>query len=502
MFEERIQLKEGQGLTLTSMLGSTAIIGWDEADVLIRIREGSEKDLTVEMTETGPIVSALSACEAKVPTSLPLTIQEAQSNLRVTNVADLNVEQVRGNLSLSDVSKAVVAEVYGGLRARGVSSLRVVGTVYGSARVKAAGIVRLQNVRGSLRVMAAEQLRASRISGSLRVQEIGGSLEADRVGGNAVLKDVKGTVAINQVAGNLVASDLAAGARADRVGGNLALSGDLGSGCSYQFKVDGNAAVQLVEGASAHVALSAKGHVLSTWELTDEEHDGNTLTGVLGEGGSELSVEAKGNAILGGGPKSPGAKLRIEIKRQVEEGLGAIPDLEAITRQVEDSIRSIDMEAIERQVNEGMEQALSRLRVKLEGVDWDKVGRRTERAVSRAMEHLQRDVGHLAERAAHQQERLAQRAERQRDYLVRKAEREARRLERMERNLRRSEARMRRRHAEGSVEDVSEPAWDEEEAADMERPDLDEERLSILRMVEQGQITPEDAEMLLDALGH
>jgi hypothetical protein len=32
-------------------------------------------------------------------------------------------------------------------------------------------------------------------------------------------------------------------------------------------------------------------------------------------------------------------------------------------------------------------------------------------------------------------------------------------------------------------------------------PDLEEERLTILRMVEQGQVTPEEAEMLLDALG-
>ena len=31
-------------------------------------------------------------------------------------------------------------------------------------------------------------------------------------------------------------------------------------------------------------------------------------------------------------------------------------------------------------------------------------------------------------------------------------------------------------------------------------PATDEERLSILRMVEQGQISPEEAEMLLDAL--
>ncbi len=501
MFERRIELEEGQGLTLTSMLGSTALTGWDEADVLIRLREGGEEELTVEITDAGVLVSARTPCEVKAPATLPVTVQEAQSNLKVTNLADLNVEQVRGSLSLSDVSKAVVAEVYGGLRARGGSSLRMVGTVYGSARVKAVETVHLHNVRGSLRVKAAQQLRVSRISGSLRAAEIGGPLEADRVGGNAVLKEVKGAVTINQVAGNLVASDLPSGAKAGRIGGNLAFSGDLGAGCTYHFKADGNAAVQLTESANAHVTLSARGHVLSTWDLTDEEQEGNTLTGVLGEGGSELVVEAKGNAILGGGPESPGAKLRVEIKRQIEEGLGAIPDLEAISKQVEESIQAIDMEAIERQVNAGMDQALSRLRVKLESVDWDRVGRSTERAVTRAMEHLQRDMEHLAQRAARQPQRLAERAVRQQQLLIRRAEREARRLGRMELNLRRSEERMRQRHADVTVEDAPEPAWEAQGADEIESPDLDEERLSILRMVEQGQITPEEAEMLLDALG-
>ncbi len=496
MYEKRIQLEEGQQLTLAKMLGSTSLVGWDEPDVLIRMGDGAEEELTVEMTETGPAVSALRRCEVKAPSTLPVTIQEAQSNLKVTNLADLNVEQVRGSLRLSDVDKAVIAEVYGGLRAQGLSSLRVVGTVYGSARVKAAKTVQFHNVRGGLRIKAAEQLRVSRISGSLRAGEIGGSLEADRVGGNAVLKDIKGAVTINQVAGNLVAKDLKAGARASRIGGNLAFSGGLGTGSTYHFKADGNAALELAEGASAHVTLSAKGHILSTWELTDEEQEGNTLTGVLGDGGAELVVEAKGNAVLGGGPESPGAKLRVEIKRQIEEGLGAIPDLEAISRQVEESIRAIDMEAIERKVNAGMDQALSRLRVKLESVDWDRVGRSTERAVGRAMESLQRDMEHLAERAARQQERLSERAERQQKYLLRRAEREARRLERLERKLRHAETRKGTR----KVEDAPEPDWAADEVVDVEAPDLDEERLSILRMVEQGQITPEDAEMLLDAL--
>ena len=500
MYQTRIQLEEGQSLTLAKMLGSTSLAGWDEPDILILLKDGGEEELTVETTETGPVVSSLRRCEVKVPTAVPVTVQEAQSNLKVAGLADLNVEQVRGSLRLSGVTKAVVAEVYGGLRAQGLSSLRVVGTVYGSARVKSAKAVQLHNVRGSLRIQDAEQLRVSRISGSLRASAIDGILEADRVGGNAVLKGIKGAVTINQVAGNLVAQDLEAGAKASRIGGNLAFSGGLGTGCTYHFKADGNAALQLADGASAHVTLSARGHVMSTWELTDEEQEGNTLTGVLGDGGAELVVEAKGNAILGGGPESPGARLRVEIRRQIEEGLGAIPDLEAISRQVEESIRAIDMEAIERQVNAGMDQALSRLRVKLESVDWDRVGRGTERAVSRAMESLQRDMEHLAERAARHQERLAERAERQQEHLIRRAEREARRLERMERKLRHAETRERARKVDVAVEDAPESDWPAKGAADVGAPDLEEERLSILRMVEQGQITPEDAEMLLDAL--
>ena len=47
-------------------------------------------------------------------------------------------------------------------------------------------------------------------------------------------------------------------------------------------------------------------------------------------------------------------------------------------------------------------------------------------------------------------------------------------------------------------DDPAEGAYEEYEPEP--GPDLDEERLSILRMLEQGQIAPEEAEMLLDAL--
>ena len=187
----------------------------------------------------------------------------------------------------------------------------------------------------------------------------------------------------------------------------------------------------------------------------------------MGDGGTEIAVEAGGNILLSSGEAEMAPDLGEEISRQVETGLLAV-----------------DLEAIGRQVGEEMEAALSRLQVKLEGVDWERIGVQTQQAVDRAMEQMRRNTDRMVERAARQQERLE-----------RRMEREQRRQEERERRYAREAEHLHRSKVEGqdwAEEEIHEPAGAE--------PDLDEERLAILRMVEQGQITPADAEMLLDAL--
>jgi hypothetical protein len=126
------------------------------------------------------------------------------------------------------------------------------------------------------------------------------------------------------------------------------------------------------------------------------------------------------------------------------------------------------------------------LQVKLEGVDWDRIGHRTQLAVERAMERMQRDM-----------DRLVRKAERRRERLERMADREELRREKLERKRRKVRQRLGEHEGRAGVAD-----WSVDISVDPEEPgpDLDEERLSILKMVEQGQITPEEAEMLLDAL--
>jgi hypothetical protein len=367
MLERRVEVETGDQLTLVDMAANVSIAGWDRADVLIRLPDGRDEDLSVERTEEGPAVSAKGSCEIQVPANMPLTIRQVSANLAVKGLdGTLNAEQVRGNLVLDNIHDATLAEVYGNLRADGMSSLRLVGTVYGDAGFRKVQAAELQNIRGNLRIKAADHLRVSRVGGNLEAKDLGGKLDAGQVGGNATLKGVAGFGTLEQVAGNFTAKNLTGGAKATRIGGNVMLYGELGEGCTYHFGADGNAILRLTEGTGAHLTLRAQGRVLVSVPLEGEQRDGNGLTGTLGPGGAEIVVEAKGNVVLRASEVALGADLGEEISRQVEESLSAI-----------------DLDAIGRQVGGELEQAMSRLRVKLESVDWDLIGQQTQQTMER-----------------------------------------------------------------------------------------------------------------------
>ncbi|MEJ2207960.1 MAG: hypothetical protein P8129_02860 [Anaerolineae bacterium] len=465
MFEQRIPVEGARRLILADMAGNVSLDGWDETDVLVRVRDGEEDQLTVEETEEGPTLSVRTSCEVRVPATLAVTVRRAKGNLTAGGLASLNAEQVRGNLKMRGIDDAMLAEVYGNLKAEAGTSLHVAGTSYGDTHLAKFDAADVQNVRGRLVIKQINQVRATRVGGDLVAKEIGETLNAEQVGGNAVLKDIGGLVTLDQVAGNLVVKNLAGGAKVSRIGGNLTFNGELGAGRSYHFQCDGNAVLRMQEGVNAHLSLTARGKILSSLDLADGERGDGRLSGTLGEGGAELVIQAGGNVIIGDRKSAGGADLGEEISRQVNE-----------------SLESIDFEAIGRQVSEEMESALSRLRVKLESVDWERMGVRAQQAVERAMERMERNMDRAMEQVARQQERAQ-----------RQAERAAQRRERYENYAhRRAQA--------------ADPDWEEEMEAEAGAPDgavgpnLDDERLSILKMVEQGQISTEEAEMLLDAL--
>jgi hypothetical protein len=341
-----------------------------------------------------------------------------------------------------------------------------VGTIYGNAIVKGIQSIELQNIRGNLKAQEAGHVRASRVGGNCQASGIEANLEIEQIGGNALLTDITGMANLARVAGNLIGKHLGGGAKAPRIGGNLVLNGGLGVGRTYHFEADGNASLRLPEGTNAYLNLTAKGRLSTPETLVVQEREGRTLTGSLGEGGAEVLVKAKGNITVGCGTAAYGTDVGDEISRQIEE-----------------SLQAIDLEAIGLQVSREMESALSRLRVKLETTDWERVGSQARQAIEGAMDRMQRDIDRMAAKTARQQA-----------HVQRSIEKEIRNHERM---ARRAAQAGQRRPADDTP--PSEPTSESERVPEP-TPNLEEERLSVLRMVEQGQITPEEAEMLMDAL--
>jgi hypothetical protein len=482
MYEQEIQVGEGTRLTFEEMASDVRLAGWDNAHVLIRV-DGEQEELSVaEDQAAGEVsVSARTACEIWVPSALPVSVEKTHGNFRARELrAALALGQVHGDLKLVDVQDVSAEEAFGNLKAEGLASLHLEGAVHGDAKVSDAQAVHLGHVGGNLRARDTRELSVGNVSGDLMARDVDGTLNVGKVGGNAVLSDVTGPVTLERTGGDLLGKDLLGGARVGAVGGNLVLSGALGAGGTYQFKCGGDAVLKLDEDAGAHISLRAGGQVLGSVELGEAERSRQYVRGTLGQGGAELAIDAGGNVVLRRGPSvSPVWGEGDAEWDSFGQGLG-----EEISRQVQESLAAIDVEAISRQATEQIERAMARLRNKLESMDWERLGGQAQHAVERAMAQMQRDIDRLSEKTARQQERAARQAERA-------AERQQRRAGRAT-------------YGEWTVPPPPPgpfgPPPPPGRPPAPEPPSFTEERMAILKMVETGKITPEEASKLLDAL--
>lgn len=257
--------------------------------------------------------------------------------------------------------------------------------------------------------------------------------------------------------GDFKGTDLRGGMQIHHITGDLVFNGDVMPGCVYHGRADGNVVARLPEGTNARFTLDAAHELAANLPEVLESEQGH-LVGTSGAG--EATVE-----LVSGGSLS--LKIRGESKGDFVFGLG--PDFAAeIEAQITESLGAIDIDGLaQKEIEKAMRKAereIERAREKAE-----RARERAERERERADEHVQ----HVRERAA----RAAQRAQ--------------------EKLARRS------RHVGRFRGDMGMFGGDTVNAhfRRSKKPKVSEsEQLSILRMVQEGTITTEEAEKLLKAL--
>jgi len=483
MTKRHFDISQPVQIQVTHCGGPLTVRGWDQPAIEIEA-EGTSEELETRLEGMNLVVDARRSCSIRCPHDTTMKVERVDGHLSIASLDQaVSVDTCSGPVLLRAIRAATsLNRVDGGLRAyslEGTLQVERIGgnaslrSIEGTATVKSTGgtlrVQRLgadllaESVGGDLKVRSvAGSVRAEKVHGSLRAQGVGGELNVEVVSGSARVRDLGGQLSVRQVGGSLRASILGAGMMVEKVGGNLHLEGPVVPGQRYQGEAGGNVTLRLPMSASARLELKAGGRVRADLPLTIEIQDRDHLVGVVGEGGAQVTLTAGGNVRLRewSGPDVEAAEWVEEL-----EGLA-----EQIERQVDDALRDVDFEAIGQEVEARMAQAQQRL----DAVDWERLGREAQRAAEAGITQAQEAIQRILAKMETWRDESAVRHRMEKEPQPQTATEEI------------DAKPVAAAHSDPSPTTAGEAT--------------DEERMAILRMVERGQITPDEGEMLLDAL--
>ncbi len=527
---KRVDLQPGAAVEIEAE-DDLVIQGMDEA--VLEIEGVAEEHVTVTQ-EAGKVLLKLAAeAKVRVGRNVPVTLNRVEGSLTVNGLqAELQGSHLQNDVALNQVGEVRLADVKGGVRANAAAKVELdrieddvllskVGyvqltSVEGDVSINAGGDVRAQGyiggdvllrqvnavelgeVGGDLNVITAAAVSAERVEGDVSIRSAAGEVRLNKVEGDVTLRGVGGAVEAGRVDGDLTARDLRGDVMVTRVEGDITLYVAFQEGHRYSLTCEDDLVVNFPEGTAARFTIVAPRWTVPSGEAfqVESQEEGRVVVRV-GQGGPDVSLTSDAEVVLGGmagdwdrsvhefsvrmekwgeefGQQMAdwGEQLRERMKqtdwerigREVEEATARVAQL------VETRLQEIDVEEMRRRA----EEMASQVEKKVKEVDWERIGRKVERATAQGMERMQAGLQRL-------QERLQAMEGRQQ-------ERHARRQKRGER-------------WQGHAVEVtiSDPTAEAHPAPVMEP--TDEERMAVLRLVEEGRLTAEEADALLEALG-
>jgi len=314
---------------------------------------------------------------------------------------------------------------------------------HGDTRVRRVeGPIAAEAIHGDTVLKEVGPTTINNAMGDVRVRSVRGELRLDQVVGDLSVRGVEGLLSCGSVGGDLSAVALEGGLKAS-VGGDTSLKTDFVPGSNYALTTGGSAAIKFPVDANASIQVTAVGDIRHKVDWADLTEDAGTLSGRVGEPKAAVTITAGNDVMLQSRSES----------RAFASGF----DLE--DEELELELESV-AEEIERNIQTHMARLNAQLEAKLSTIDHEAIRHKAERAAQKA----RRKAEHAAERA-----RM-------------KAERAQRRWERV------------------GARRPARPAPSRPPSRRVVEPVTEEERMAILRMVQEGKISADEAARLLEAM--
>lgn len=441
----------GSSVRLTVQGGNVVVRGIARSDGSVAARGG---DVHVEQLENSVSVEVSGPATVQLPADTPLAIRGAWDDAVIQGLrGSVDLAGGGGDIVLRDLTgEVLVADVGDDLVADGIATLRLLGSAEGDVTLRRIGRVEGRRIEGDLAATEVE------------------NLVLDQVKGDAILGRI-GQVSIERIEGDLAATRVGP-LRVQHVGGDVRLAENQGS--AELTAIEGDLIVNRpgasVQAPGVEGDLRLQGAVASGATYGFQVR-GDALIAV--SGAVRLTAQAGGELRSPQRPATEGDGFQ-RFEGVIGEGQ---PQAE-INVVAEGDIR------IHGGRGEGREP----------GYGFDRIAREVEREVRRAMADVERSLAGIERQARKWDAEFADRfgpefagrfSARFRDFPP-PGER-ARRRSRPWRAALTAWLQQFRTEREGPVSAPPE--------------DLSEETLAVLRMVQEGKITAEEAEKLLDAMG-
>jgi len=332
--------------------------------------------------------------------------------------------------------------------------------------------LQIELVAGSLVLRDIDNARVTRVHGELLARQVEGDLFVEEVFGSVTARDVQGACVFQRVGGNLVLRDTEGNVDATALG-NAHIQLSMLQGEQYSVSASGNLECRITEDASAQVELAsgARNIRVRTHDSSKTYTESSTHLS-LGEGATQVKLSA-GGSLSFVCEESAWTDMG-DLQGEFDDAFSVFS--EEFTEQFSENIQA----QIESQMNL-LDEQMSHIAdvASKAGLSDSEAARIQERA---------RAVSERANAQAQERLRRAQeKVERKMAAAQRKAELRAQAAQRRANDQRRRT---------WNVEWTSSPPAPPRPPA----PPADEERLMILRMLQQKKITLDEAEKLLAAL--
>lgn len=367
-----------------------------------------------------------------------ITLEESDDVVRLSCRSDCTVR-------LPHETSLQVGSAKGAVRAKLLHDQINIGDVHGHVDLRDVSDVNIEKVYG--------HLRARRVAGDLTVPLVKGNVTLRSVSGSCLLENVKGNIDLRDVDGNIETS----------VKGNARLRLSNLSGSNYIVEADGNIHCRIPQDANVVLDITSEAEVIrvkipeASQTITQKEY---TLT--LGNEQASMKLSAKGNVYI--------SASETWEEREADEAYTPLPEDfgDQIAKQVEAQIDE-QMEMMNRHLNEHFDRLSESI---------SKSGLSEE------------EMERIMEQARVKNERASVRAQ----------EKMRRAQIKMERKLEATRRRSEMRAKSASRKGRTKGSWSVKIPTPPTDPVSEEERMMILRMLEQKKISPEEAEELLTAL--